>query len=177
MHSWKKIFIVGLAALLLATTAAPAFAADDVPVTIANKTGEAVSVTFKGGPDNVTVEVGKGRMLDVKLEEGNYTYKYTACGKKFVGTIAVFNPSATLRLPKCGNPQESTVVIDNRLNGPFRLLLSGAKNYSIWIGTGITKLTLVAGGYRYSAFVCGETETGALKAKANKSQTWVWECD
>lgn len=183
MQSWKKILIVSIAALLMVSTVAPAFAAESaastaVPVTIQNKTGEAVTVTFKG-PDNVTVSVPKARNVEKKLEPGSYTYKYTACGKKFTGTLSVFAPAVTLRLPKCGNPEEATVVIDNRTGTPFRLLLSGKKNYSLWIGSGITKLTIVAGGYKYSAFVCGDTQIGILKAKAGRinTQTWVWDCD
>jgi hypothetical protein len=170
MNFWKKA--ITMLVIMLLGTAAPAFAATETKVSIVNKTGEDVTLTIRG-PEKLTVEVNKNTTAREELKPGTYTYRYKACGRTINGTAHVAGPSFTIRLPKCGNPLEVKVTVVNLTNGPFRLVLTGAKaSYSFYIPSGTSNVTVANGGYSFSAFICGDTETGRLKAKPNQNNEW-----
>lgn len=172
MNFWRKSITLAVLVIMLLGTAAPAFAATDTKVSIVNKTGEDVTLSIRG-PEKLTVEVAKGKTAREELKPGVYTYRYKACGRTFNGTANVAGPDYTIRLPKCGNPTEVKVIVVNLASGPFRLVLVGPKaSYSFYIPTGTSNVTVAAGGYAFSAFVCGDTETGRLKAKPNQNNEW-----
>lgn len=172
MHFWKKTLMAVAVLVLLLSTAAPAFAASETKVTFANKTGEDVTLSIRG-PEKLTLEVPKGKNVKEELKPGVYTFRYKACGRTINASFTASGTETTVRLPKCGNPQEVAVTVVNLASGPFRLVLVGPKaSYSFYIPSGTSKLTVVQGGYAFSAFVCGDTETGRLKAKPSERTEW-----
>lgn len=172
MNFWRKTITLAVLAIMLLGTAAPAFAASETKVSFVNKTGEDVTLSIRG-PENLTLEVDKNRTVREELKPGVYSYRYTACGRVVNGTANVSGTEFRIRLPKCGNPQEVKVKVVNLANGPFRLVLVGPKaSYSFYIPNGTNALTVLQGGYAFSAFVCGDTETGRLKAKPNQDNEW-----
>jgi hypothetical protein len=181
----KRSLAFGIALVLLATSVLPAFAAprvdedDPVDVEIQNRTGEVVSFTYKkeGSPDKETVALKNGRTT-LDLVPGTYSYKYRACKLTHTGTFTVTVLGGGLIIKKCENGLDSKVTIYNKTKQAFYLTLVGnRKTYRFWIPPGNTTLTLLGGGYRYTATVCSEERTGNLKAKPGQMQTWTWECD
>jgi hypothetical protein len=177
MKAWKQSFAIGIALVMLLATAVPALAAPVkvVPVVFQNRTTTEVFLTLKG-PTKTTVELNVGRTTEEVLP-GEYDYRYEACGRTFRGTFTVGTTGGSLIIKKCSSSLQTTFVVQNNTGNAFRLFLEGAKaGYAVWIGVGKNTVTVLTGGYQYSATVCGENEQGTFKARAAGVPNWVFDC-
>lgn len=175
MNLFKRFALIAITLLLVFGSVAPAYAGDEVTVHVNNKTGAQVKVIFRGPTDDSFV-LKKGDNV-VKLEPGEYLYRYTACGRSINGTFTVASFGTILILKKCEKGQEATVTIENLTGHTFSVTLTGPKHYSLTVAPGNTKLIFLPGAYQYSTNACGTIEKGTIKFKANHSQTWTWDCD
>ncbi|MEX1247794.1 MAG: hypothetical protein WEA61_04885 [Anaerolineales bacterium] len=176
MKSWRRVSLIALTMLLLATAVAPALAASEVTLVIRNKTEASVYLILRG-PTDLKVTITR-LTTNLRVEPGVYTYRYVACGRTNTGTFTVGSTGGTFTLKKCEKGLNGTIVIDNRTGSAFTLTLTGPKRYVLTIKTGENKLTLLAGRYQFSARACGETVTGTKAIKSgNKNSDWIWRCD
>jgi hypothetical protein len=176
MKAWKKSFVISIALVMLLATAVPAMAATKVvPVEFQNRTTTEVFLTLKG-PTKTTLELPVGK-TKTEVLPGEYDYRYAACGRIIRGTFIVSNTGGSLVLRKCSSSLTTTFVIQNNTGNAFRLFLEGAKaGYSLWIGIGKNTVTVLTGGYQFTANVCGDTETGKFKARPAGVPNWVFDC-
>ncbi|MEX2160994.1 MAG: hypothetical protein WD751_03685 [Anaerolineales bacterium] len=176
MKFGKRVSLIALTALLLATAVVPALAASEVNLEIKNKTETTVNLVLSG-PTDLKLTITR-LTTNVRVEPGLYTYRYVACGLTNTGTFTVGSGGGTLTLKKCEKGLYGTIVVDNRTGSTFTLTLTGPKRYVLTIKPGDNKLTLLAGRYQYSARACGETVSGAKAVKSgSKSPDWIWRCD
>jgi hypothetical protein len=181
MRIWKITVTALLAAVLLLTAVAPAIAAPDtlkdkVAVQIQNKTGSSVVIKLTG-PATVylTLNTGKNK---TELASGRYQYSYTACGGTQTGTFKV-KAGATLVLPKCktggGGAGEGKQKITNNTGGTLTIILSGPKNYTLYVATGKSQISIVKGKYNYTIYGCGGAAlTGSRKLPGGGN--WMFWC-
>jgi hypothetical protein len=180
MRISKAFFSTLLAAIILFTTVAPALAAPEVKdtftVNLQNKTGSSVRITLTG-PQTVylTLSIGKNK---AELLPGTYRYSYDACGKTNTGNFKVIKAGATLTLPKCktgGGAGEGKQKISNNTGGTLTIILSGPKNYTFYVETGKSQITIVKGKYNYTIYGCGGAVlTGSRKLPGGGN--WVFWC-
>jgi hypothetical protein len=180
MKFLKQGLVLGLAALLLATTAATAVAApriDTVDIDVENRTGSTVFLTLNGPGETARVSISANESMELSLEPGEYFYKYMACGHLNTGfyTAGVGQPALVLK--KCGGMATSNIVIENQTGSPFVLTLSGQQPYGFWIPPGGITIQVLAGGYQFSSNAC-DVDNGVLKASASRPQPLIWtfEC-
>ncbi|MCL5429351.1 MAG: hypothetical protein M1347_06095 [Chloroflexi bacterium] len=175
MKTWKRIAIFALALWLLAPAAAPALAASEVTLTIRNLTQSNTTLILRGPTDlEITIE---RQVTKVRVEPGNYSYRYQGCGRMNTGTFSVGSNGATFKLKKCEKGLYATLVINNLTGNTFGLTLNGPKHYFLSIIPGDHKYTVFAGRYVYSAFVCGERLAGEKGLKSKQNPDWVWRCE
>jgi hypothetical protein len=174
MKTWIKGLALGVAVLVLASAAAPAFAADTVDVELQNRTNAQVFLTLKG-PTKTTIAVARGN-TSAEVLPGEYDYRYTACGRTIRGTFTVSETGGELILKKCPGVAMSQIVVDNQTGSPFVLNLVGLNGtFGFWIPPGGANISVPAGGYQFSSSACGDGN-GRIKASTT-SQVWTWECD
>ncbi|MEX1247796.1 MAG: hypothetical protein WEA61_04895 [Anaerolineales bacterium] len=180
MKARKTVVVLATVALLLA--AVPALAAprfDTVGVSVDNRTGASVAVTLNGPGMTETVFLASEQNAELDLIPGSYFYKYTACGHLNTGTFMATEGEPTLVLKKCAGVALSNIVIENLMNSPFIVTLTGVGGlYGYWVPQGGITISLPAGGYQFSSNACG-AGSGTLKASASLPQplTWTWTCD
>ncbi len=174
MSTMKRTIVLAIAMILLAATAAPAFAAGPEDIEITNRTGEEVYIILRG-PTKATLMVSTG-VSKTHLLQGEYTYKYEACGSVYQGSFTVDETGANLIL-RCRKGAETTLVINNNTGRAFRLYLDGNKSYALWILPGRNRVTVASGAYNFSAAVCGGVEEGRFRAKGSGVQFWGWSCN
>ena len=177
MRIWRIAISGVLAAVLLLSAVAPAFAApertkDKVNVQFQNKTGASVRITLTG-PATVYLTLNTGKTKS-ELVPGTYKYSYTACGKTNTGTFKVKKAGATLTLPKCGKEGgakaagEGKIKIKNDTSGTITIYLTGPQNYTFYVSPGTSQLKVAKGKYDYTAYGCGgSTDSGTIKAGGN----------
>jgi hypothetical protein len=179
MKFWKKGLVVAIAALLLLTTTATAFAApreDTIDFEFRNKTGAAIQLTLKG-PTDAVITVRSTGLTSVQLEPGLYSYRYTACGRVNRGTFTAAEGRTPFILRKCANALTHEINISNRTGHAFILTLLGrAQSYGFWVAPGNNSFTVLAGGYQYTTNACG-SPSGQFKAGLRPSAAWVFTCD
>jgi hypothetical protein len=177
MKMRNKGLSLALAAVLLVLTAATAFAApnlDSVGFHLDNRSGSTVTLTLKGEGTR-TVTVGAGENREVQLEEGEYFYRYTACGITYSGKFST-DTSSRLILKKCPGVAYSNIVLDNRTGSPFIISLrglSGQLPYSFWVPANGMNIRVLAGGYAFSSNACN-VDNGTVKASASLQQPLIW---
>lgn len=180
MKLWKKSLVVALAAIMLAATTATAFAApdDSVQFEFSNKTGTSVQLTLKGPTDTVINVAAGARLTKTELLPGEYTYRYSACGRIFRGTFNVVDgANSAFVLRKCSNALMSSIVLNNQTGNAFILTLNGQnRTYGFWISPGRNVLSVLAGGYSFNSNACG-SPSGQLKASQRAKSVWVWDCN
>lgn len=176
MSIWKRLLVLALALAFLTVAAAPAWAAEDsATLTINNKTGSDVNLILRG-PTDLDVHVVR-LTTKVRLEYGTYEYRYTACGLRRSGTFTIGYGGRTLLLKKCEKDPNGSFVLDNRTGRTFILiLLNSSKRYVLTIKPGDNKLTVLAGRYQYSAYVCGVVQKGEQRIKSKNNPDWLWTC-
>lgn len=175
MRIWRIAISGFLAAVLLLTAVAPAFAAPDrakdkVQVQFQNKTGSSVRITLTG-PATVYLTLNTGKTKS-ELVPGTYHYSYTACGKTNTGTFKVKKAGANLTLPKCGKEGkgggEGKIKIKNDTGGTITIILTGPQNYTFYVAVGTSNLTVAKGKYSFTAYGCGgAVDTGTIKSGGN----------
>lgn len=180
MRIWRIAISGVLAAILLLTAVAPAIAApelkDKVQVQIQNKTGSSVVITLTG-PATVYLRLNTGK-TKTELVPGRYNYSYFACGTTNTGIFKV-KPGATLALPKCkkggGAANEAKQKITNNTGGTLTIILTGPKNYTFYVASGKSQISLVKGRYNYTIYGCGGAVlTGTRKLPGGGN--WVFWC-
>jgi hypothetical protein len=176
MNAVKRIALVMIAAVLLAVAAAPALAAEDAStLTIQNKTGSNVSLILRG-PTDLDLDIVR-LTTKVRLDWGTYSYRYEACGLRRNGTFTIGYGGATLILKKCEKAPNGSIIIDNRIGQTFVLiLLNSEKRYVLTIKPGDNRVSVLAGRYQYSAYVCGSIQSGEKSIKSKNNADWVWSC-
>ncbi len=175
MKIWNRVALFALLMLMMAVTAGPALASDEVTLTIRNL-GQSKTTLILRGPTDLEIAVER-QITKVRVEPGSYDYRYAGCGRIFSGTIDIGSNGATLKLMKCEKDLYGALVISNLTGRPFELLIHGPKTYYLTIATGDHKYTVRAGRYEYRAFVCGAAQTGEKGLKAKNNQDWIWKCD
>lgn len=176
MNLSKRIAIAVIVLVLLAATVVPAFAAaSEYVLTVRNKTTTDVKLILRG-PDDVDVEITRLTTI-IRLEEGRYSYRYTACGLRQEGSFLLGPSGRTLTLKKCEKDPNTKINIDNRTGALFYLRLYGPHRYNFALNPGVTAVTIASGRYTYSALVCGETHIGDKAVKAKENKDWIWRCD
>lgn len=176
MNLWKRSLTLLLAVVLLAVVVMPALAAEDSgTLTIQNKTGSNVNLILRG-PTDVNVEIVR-LTTKVRLEYGVYEYRYTACGLRRSGTFTIGFGGRTLILRKCEKNPNGSLIVDNRTGQTFVLiLLNSSKRYVLTIKPGDNRITILAGRYQYSAYVCGKLQNGEKPIKSKNNPDWIWSC-
>ncbi len=174
MKIWSRIILFALVTVLLMATVSPALAYSEVTLTILNL-GQSKTTLILRGPMDLDIAIQR-QITKVRVEPGNYDYRYLGCGRTVSGTIQVGSHGATLKVLKCEKDLFGTVVITNLTGRTFELLLHGPKTYFLTIITGDHKYTVHAGRYEYRAFVCGAFRTGEKGLKAKNNADWVWSC-
>jgi hypothetical protein len=176
MKRSKRIAIAAIAIILLAATVVPAFAAvSQYALTVRNKTTTNVTLILRG-PDDMEVEITRLTTI-IRLEEGRYSYRYTACGLRHEGQFTLTAAGRTLTLRKCEKAPNTKINIDNRTGALFYLRLYGPQRYNFALKPGVNAVTIAAGRYTWSALVCGKTQTGDKPIKSKNNADWIWRCN
>lgn len=176
MSFMKRTALIGIALILLSTSAMPAMAATNAPLTIENRTETTVTLILRG-PTDKDVVVNRYNM-EISLVIGFYDYRYYACGRLRHGSFTLGGGGYTLRLRKCEKGIMSTISLINRTGHTFALDLFGATHYALTVKEGLTKLKLVAGVYQYSTNACGfPVQRGTIKLKSGDNEDWVFFCN
>lgn len=177
MRVWKIAFSGALAAILLLTAVTPAVAApqlaDKVPVQFQNKTGASIVITLTG-PTTVYLTLNTGKTKS-ELIPGTYHYSYFACDKTNTGTFKA-KTGATLTLPKCkkSGGGSGKITVKNATDGTITIYLIGPKNYVFYVPIGTTKLDVVRGKYSFTAYGCGDVDTGTIKTGGHLSYWCIY---
>jgi hypothetical protein len=204
MKNTTRIFLSLFTAILLGTNAMPAFASDlnlesgKVKLGISNKTNEDITFVLRG-PGNYTLSIPARTAVEIKVDPGNYTFSYEACGRTINGKLKVhyeegatfFNaPHRTyvrkvgIQLPKCkpSDPQGGNtidVLIENKTGGTLNLRLVGPKTYVFTLPPGNTWVSVVSGKYSFDASGSG-CEGGWRdndgKINFRTGYYWRWSC-
>lgn len=176
MNLAKRIAIAAIVLVLLAATVVPTFAAaSEYVLTVRNKTTTSVKLILRG-PDDVDIEITRLTTI-IRLEEGRYSYRYTACGLRHEGLFTLTASGRTLTLKKCEKDPNTKINIDNRTGALFYLRMYGPARYNFALKPGINAVTIAAGRYTYSALVCGKTQVGDKPIKSKVNPDWVWRCN
>jgi hypothetical protein len=173
MKSWLKVVTLGIAVLVFASAAAPAFAAEMVDVRLDNRGTAQVFLTLKG-PMKESLTVARG-ISNVELTPGVYDYRYTSCGRTVRGTFTVGPNGGSLIIKKCPGSATSRIVLNNKTGNPFVLTLTGTNGtFGFYIPVGGANISVPAGGYAYTSSACGDGN-GRVKASTTP-QVWTWTC-
>jgi hypothetical protein len=136
-------------------------------LTINNKTGQQFTLTLRGPKTYyLTVPTGKSNF---EVEQGKYTYSYTACGGPQTGNVSVKKSGANLKL-ECKKASEKNskvpkLTINNKTGQQFTLTLRGPKTYYLTVPTGKSNFEVEQGKYTYSYTACGGPQTGNVNVK------------
>jgi hypothetical protein len=158
MRTPTRISILFIVLLFVAFNAFPALASTPAPmnggatakITIMNKSGGPVEVKLSG-PARYTIlaQVGK---TTLQVNKGEYTYTYKLCGAEQKGRV---ESGSKLAITACPTAK---IAIFNFTPDFMTLVFSGDNNYSFTLPPGKSRITVIAGVYRITAYYCGETE-------------------
>jgi hypothetical protein len=180
----KKMHILGLALVFViaftailpaplhlgATSAAAGVSVSKL--TIDNKTTKVLTIVLKG-PKNYSIYALPGK-TDKDIVAGKYTYEYTACGLKKVGTLTATSSKTKLKINACPTTK---LVIFNYSSTQLTLSLNGPERYfynvppKTWM-----RVVVVRGVYKYTATWCGQTKSSTIPIKGNAIRWSFWGC-
>lgn len=144
-------------------------------VKVNNQTGSVVSIAFTATGQTARTFTLQPGVNILKLPEGKWKYKYTACGDNTSGTYVVKTKNnPTLQIKACKAASLVTLRFNNRTGGLLNITLTGPQTYRLTLATGKTNVKVVKGNYTYSVWsVCGST-SGTIKV--NRATDWDWWC-
>jgi hypothetical protein len=151
-------------------------AAKTPKLSVKNSAGTSVTLTLTG-PKNYTFTVPNGKS-NFEVEQGNYTYSYSACGAEQSGKVNVKKSGANLKItcPKAkSGGKAAKVTVDNRTGGWITLKLYGPQEYNFNLAPGTTKIEVAKGKYTYTVWGCGGASLSGTK-KLNGSLIWKFWC-
>ena len=146
-------------------------------LTINNNTGETFRIKLSG-PKTYYFSLQKGK-VKFEVEQGKYSYSYTACGGLQSGTVNVNKKGATLKLncPKSSQKDGKLVkvTINNQTGGSVTLYLTGPKSYTFYLAAGKSSIEVEKGKYNFTAYGCGGASHSGTRNIKSKF-VWRWFC-
>lgn len=174
----KTLSSLLIALALLAVMVQPALAANNWDLNIHNDTEGGVKINLTG-PKNYSFTVEPGKWVKT-VEEGEYTYNYTACGQKFEGKVTVKDDKTWLVIEPCAALAEfAKFVVSSHLGDALTLTMAGPETYSMAIELGQNKFNSVQTGfYTYSYDACGTTISSTVRVTKNgKTNLILYACE
>ena len=146
-------------------------------LTINNKTGQQFTLTLRGPKTYyLTVPTGKSNF---EVEQGKYTYSYTACGGPQTGNVNVKKGGANLKLEcKKASAKNSTLIkvtINNKTGGYIYITLTGPHTYNFTVAPGKSKIEVEKGKYNFTVRGCGGASSSGTR-NFKGSFVWTWFC-
>jgi hypothetical protein len=142
-----------------------------------NHLSEAVSLELLYGYEEYVFEIELGKNK-VEVFSGNYYYNYDACNTDISGDVFIRkNGTSSLVLHSCEwftdpariygplNPTKYKLI--NHASFPIILTLIGPENYLVTVNTGVNRVKLVSGNYRYSYFLDYQLTSGSMYVPVN----------
>ena len=184
----KAVFLIFIVSMvLLAAVWQPVYASSDTSttvnatklpkLTINNKTGSSFTLTLQGPKTYyLTIPTGKSNF---EVEQGKYTYSYTACGGPQTGSVSVKKSGASLKLecPKASEKNKNIikVTINKKTGGYLYITLTGPKTYNFTLGPGKGKIEVDKGKYNFTVRGCGGASSSGTK-NIKGAFVWTWFC-
>jgi len=147
-------------------------------LTVNNMTGETFYITLIGAkPQYFYIQKGKANF---EVEQGRYSYSYTACGGPQSGIVNVKKKGVTLKLacPKSSEKDGKLIKVNisNQTGGSVTLYLTGPKSYTFYLAPGQSKIDVEKGKYNFTAYGCGGASLIGAK-NINSKFVWRWFCN
>lgn len=146
-------------------------------LTVNNKTGQNFTLTLRG-PKTYYLTVPSGKS-NFEVEQGKYTYSYTACGGPQTGSVSVKKSGSSLKLecPKAKDKNKNIVkvTVNNKTGGYIYITLTGPKTYNFTLGPGKGKIEVEKGKYNFTVRGCGGASSSGTR-NFKGSFVWTWFC-
>jgi hypothetical protein len=134
-------------------------------LTISSQIDESFFITLSG-PRSYYFQVTRGK-TQLEVPPGTYSYRFYADGENVSGSINIRKGDASLQLKLI----RVNLKLINETGSNFYLRIDGPKNYSQFIDTTRTIISVIPGTYSYSFYTAGESVSGNVRVNAKGSTT------